>query len=73
MLTLKDLRESNNIFSNKTGSYSEFEYIIRNYFKYQQTNILETLNKWESELTDINTLTKFRVSKEKFVNLVNKL
>lgn len=39
------------ILSTKS-TYSEFEYIIKNYFKYKKDRILNILNKWEQEFID---------------------
>ena len=60
------------ILSNNEN-YFEFEYIIKNYFKYKKDKILEILNKWETEFTDNYKKNKFIVSKNKFIELSNKL
>ena len=58
---------------NSNSSYPEFDYIIRNYFKFKKDRIIDILNKWEFEYTNDDTKNKFKASKEKFINLVNKL
>ena len=58
---------------NKNSSYPEFDYIIRNYFKFKKDRIIDILNKWESEYTDKDSKNNFKVSKEKFINLANNL
>jgi ubiquitin-protein ligase len=58
---------------NKNSSYPEFDYIIRNYFKFKKDKIINILNKWESEYTSNEIKNKFNISKEKFINLVNQL
>ena len=58
---------------NSDDNYSEFDYIIRNYFKFKKDKILGILNKWEEDYTDKNQLIKFKISKQKFVELVSKL
>ena len=58
---------------NKNSSYPEFDYIIRNYFKFKKDRIIGILNKWESEYTDKDSKNNFKNSKEKFINLVNNL
>jgi len=60
------------ILSSKS-SYPEFEYIIKNYFKYKKDRILKTLSQWEQEFTDINKKNKFINSKNKFIELSSKL
>jgi ubiquitin-protein ligase len=60
------------IISNNSH-YSEFDYIIRNYFKFKKDRIIDILNKWESEYTNLDAKNKFIASKEKFIGLVNKL
>ena len=60
------------ILSNNEN-YCEFEYIIKNYFKYKKDKIIEILNKWETEFTDNYKKNKFIVSKNKFIELSNKL
>jgi len=58
---------------NNDSPYPEFDYIIRNYFKYKKDKIIETLNKWENECTEHSSKNKFKISKDKFIDLVNKL
>ncbi len=53
--------------------YPEFNYIIRNYFKFKKDRILDILNKWELEYTDKLQLASFKISKEKFIQLSNQL
>ena len=55
------------------SDYPEFDYIIRNYFKFKKDKILDILNKWEKEYTDKDQQDKFIISKLKFIELVNKL
>ena len=54
------------------NKYQEFKDIIKNYFKFQKTNIIKTLNKWLEEMPSSRTV-KFQESYNKFVNLVDKL
>lgn len=62
-----------NIIS-ENNSYIEFESIIRNYFKIKKNSILEMLEKWEKDLIlDSDSYKKFKFSKEKFINIVDKL
>lgn len=58
---------------NNNSSYPEFDYIIRNYFKFKKDRIIGILDKWESEYTDSKQKNNFKSSKDKFIMLVNKL
>ena len=55
------------------SAYPEFESIIRNYFKFKRDRIIGILNKWESEYVDGSKKNKFVKSKNKFIELSNKL
>jgi ubiquitin-protein ligase len=58
---------------NNNSSYPEFDYIIRNYFKFKKDRIIGILDKWESEYTDSKQKNNFKISKEKFIMLTNNL
>lgn len=55
------------------SDYPEFNDLIRKYFKFKKQRILDILNKWENEYTDIKLLDKFKKSKNKFIELSEKL
>ena len=56
-----------------SSDYPEFDNIIREYFKFKKQRILNNLNKWEKEYTDGNLLDKFKKSKNRFIELSEKL
>lgn len=58
---------------NNNSPYPEFDYIIRNYFKFKKDRIIGILDRWESEYTDSKQKNNFKVSKEKFIMLTNNL
>lgn len=58
---------------NSKSDYAEFEYIIRNYFKYKKDRIINILNKWENEYDNDIKKNAFTKSKNKFIELSNKL
>ena len=60
------------VITNKSD-YPEFNDIIRDYFKFKKDKILNILNKWELEFDDPSKKNKFIHSKNKFIELVNKL
>lgn len=55
------------------SAYPEFENIIRNYFKFKKDRIIGILNIWESEYNEETKKNKFTQSKNKFIELSNKL
>ena len=57
----------------KTSVYPEFDEIIINYFKFKKENIINTINKWESDYISIYEKNDFNILKDKFINLVNNL
>ncbi len=62
----------NGLIEGKT-KYPEFENIIKNYFKFKKNKIIEILNKWELDYTDITKKNKFIESKNKFIKLTDDL
>ena len=58
---------------NNNSSYPEFDYIIKNYFKFKKERIINILNKWELDYTDLTQKNNFAISKDKFIMLTNKL
>ncbi len=52
--------------------FTEFDNLIRNYFKYNKQNIINQNNKWYEEMPD-NLKPAFKNSMDVFVSLVNKL
>lgn len=67
---INDLIE--NVIDSKSP-YQEFEPIIRNYFKFKKNKIIDMLNEWENEYTELTQKNAFKLSKEKFINLTAKL
>lgn len=60
--TMNDLLENFN-------KYPEFEFVIKNYFKYHKNNIIEVLNQWYSQ----SPTPKLKTSIDKFILLTNNL
>lgn len=58
---------------NSRSDYVEFNDIIRNYFKFKKNDILNMLNKWEDQYNNNTLKNAFGVSKQKFIDLVNRL
>jgi ubiquitin-protein ligase len=53
--------------------YTEFEYVIKNYFKYKRDRIISILDKWTTEYTNETRKKKFINSKKKFIELSSDL
>jgi len=54
----------------KKSRYTEFEFIISNYFKFHKNNIIELNKKWYEELPD-NLKNEFKTSMNKFESIIN--
>ncbi len=56
---------------NNKSQYKEFEYVIRNYFKFHKNNIIEQNLKWYNENPD--NKNAFKTSMDKFESIVDML
>jgi ubiquitin-protein ligase len=63
--TINDLLENSN-------SYKEFDFVIKNYFKFNKTSIQKTITKWLEEMQPAK-YNKFKASVDKFALLAAKL
>jgi ubiquitin-protein ligase len=62
------------VIDKNKSNYSEFDYIIKNYFRLKKDKILENINKWKNDFVNNSSkLEKFNKSINKFIELSNKL